>query len=382
MPPTYTKPDQRLARELREVARHAVALAKALTQGLNFQLPNDFPKDQLIEITETLASLPSGTAEGCGAPLQYARSRLPAIRRLHILSEELEEHPGPSDNAPPPVLRGALIDQRLRDLLASVTTALDEYHLISGHAPPDDPEGGIATLESTETASEAVESSIQLEARLADTKTIVDETTEADSPTADKLKRQISDARGLNKLARAELRMPKVMVGWYRRIVDSLKQYPEVIKSTAAALKTGADILHLGLKRWHEFERHGTTFLVSEFRKSCDTFIAIADRLDSQQGSKQTHDGNDEKAKVTDKRADQYPEITEDVRALESYFMRLSGGEIWNLDNKRNVALRTDTLIALMSSIAKVQETSLRTAGLNPRRIKAMINESFFAAGI
>ena len=378
----YTKPKQELARELREVARHAVALNKALTKGLNFELPNDFPKDQLIEITETLAGLPSGTAEGCGPPLQYARSRLPAIRRLHILSEELEERTGTSGEAPPPVLRGALIDQRLRDLLASVTTALDEYRLIRGYEPPDESEGRSATLKSADMASEAIDRSMRLEARLVDARNIVEETTEPGSQTADTLKRQISDARGLNKLARAELEMPKIMFGWYRRILDSLKQYPEMIKSTAATLKTGADILHIALKRWHEFEQHGTTFLVNEFKKSCDAFIAIADRLEVRQEPEQVRKGTRDRVRFPTKSSERYPEINEDVRALESYFMRLSGGEIWNLDNKRNVALRTDTLIALMSSIAKVQETGLRTAGLKSKHIERLINSSFFEAGL
>jgi|SRR5664279_6017425 hypothetical protein len=86
----YTQPHEELARELREVARDATALIDALTKGLNFDFSPDFPKDQLIEIARSLAQLPGGTAEGSRPSLEYARDRLPAIRRAHVLSEELD----------------------------------------------------------------------------------------------------------------------------------------------------------------------------------------------------------------------------------------------------------------------------------------------------
>jgi hypothetical protein len=126
MPLSHSQPDPGLARELREVARDAVALESALTTGLNFELPPNFPRDQLVEMTRSLAQLPSGTGEGCQAALAYARNRLPAIRREHVLSEELDTEASDPD-ATPAVVRGAFIDERLRHLIASVTTALDEY---------------------------------------------------------------------------------------------------------------------------------------------------------------------------------------------------------------------------------------------------------------
>src|SRR5205085_6578538 len=103
----YTGPDEGLARELREVARDANALIEALIRKINVPLPLDFPKDQLIEIAESLAGLPAGTAEGSRAPLEYARNRLPAIRRAHVLSEELDPAYADPDAAPLPVVRGA-----------------------------------------------------------------------------------------------------------------------------------------------------------------------------------------------------------------------------------------------------------------------------------
>jgi hypothetical protein len=100
MPLGYTQPSEGLARELREVARDAIALSEVLTEGLNFNLPPDFPKEQLIEITRSLMQLPGGTAEGCRPSLQYARDRLPAIRRAYVLSEELDVPTRDIDAAP------------------------------------------------------------------------------------------------------------------------------------------------------------------------------------------------------------------------------------------------------------------------------------------
>jgi hypothetical protein len=84
MPLNHSAPDEGFMRELREVARDAVALNEPLAKPLNFlnfELPPDFPKSQLIDICRSLAQLPDGTAEGSRPALEYARIRLPAIRR-------------------------------------------------------------------------------------------------------------------------------------------------------------------------------------------------------------------------------------------------------------------------------------------------------------
>lgn len=119
----YTRPNDMLLQELAEVSRDAHAVIEYLRAPNS--LPLSFPASQLIEIATTLGELPSGTAEGCRVPLEYARVRLPAIRRENILNEDaiaLQE-----DEAVPPLLRGMALDRCMRDLIASVTTALDEY---------------------------------------------------------------------------------------------------------------------------------------------------------------------------------------------------------------------------------------------------------------
>ena len=81
------RPDEALDRELRDVSRDALTLLEFL-RAPNIALPDTFPSNQLGEICQSLGDLPRGTAEGCRTPLEYARVRLPAIRREHILSEE------------------------------------------------------------------------------------------------------------------------------------------------------------------------------------------------------------------------------------------------------------------------------------------------------
>lgn len=280
----HSKPEEGLARELREVARNADALIEALTKGLNFKLPPDFPAGQLLDIARSLSEVPTGTAGGCRYLLEYGRSRLPAIRRAHVVSEELDFSTNVAD-APLLVVRGTLIDQRLRDLIASVTTAFDEYQRLAAEELEEPkPETGVSAPASL--TANAIGKSVQTEARLNAARQTLEETANPESAHADNLKRQFSDASGLNRLARAELRMPKMVLSWYRRIVDALKDYPGLLKKTATGLKEGADVLHLGFQRWHDFERNATTFLFDEFKKTCDAFIAIAVALERKRPQK------------------------------------------------------------------------------------------------
>src|SRR5712671_3460006 len=277
MPLNHGPPDDGFMRELREVARDALALNEVLTKPLNCDLPSDFPKKQLVDICRSLAQLPDGTAEGSRAALEYARNRLPAIRRAHVLSEELDVSKG---DLPPPVLRGALIDQRLRDLIASVTTALDEYRRLAAEEPAEESKPEAPVTPSAELTTEAIAKSTQLESTLTAAKTTVAATTKADSRPAEELKRQLNDALTLNRLARVELWMPTIFVNWYRRTVNALKDYPRLIRTAAARLRDDADIIRMGVERWHDFKRNSAIHLFDEFKKTCDTLEAVGVRLE------------------------------------------------------------------------------------------------------
>jgi len=325
MPLSHDAPDEGFMRELREVARDAIALNEPLTRQLNFDLPQDFPKSQLIDICRSLAQLPDGTAEGSRAALEYARNRLPAIRRVHVLSEELDTSRG---DLPPPVLRGALIDQRLASLIVSVTTALDEYRRLAAEEPADEsqPEAPVPPL--GEATNGAVARSAQLEAKLVEAKATVEAITNPNSPSAGNLKREINDAVGLNRLARVELQMPKIFVNLYRRIVYALKDYPQLISDTFTNLKLGADIAQMGYERWHEFKRSWATHLFEEFKKTCDMLVAVAVKLE-QRRAKANEDRMRAEGRI---KILVFPPACEEVRWIKPGVGRSSSEVFWDLE--------------------------------------------------
>lgn len=68
--------------------------------------------------------------------------------------------------------------------------------------------------------------------------------------------------------------------------------------------------------------------------------------------------------------------LAEDVRILESYFKRLADGELLNVDNKRNVAVRTDTLLSLMNSLRQFERENLEKLGYSATDIDDWILEA------
>jgi hypothetical protein len=185
----YTSPPSSLMIELREVATDAVALAKELAAAN--QLPPDFPVEQLQELLVELQSLPEGTAEGSRQPLEYARSRLPAIRRKFIQTEEQSRQPRADEEVPPPLTRGMVIDQRLGALVNSVTTALDEYRALASVELEDaaDTAPSVEIDVSSSIALEATVAARNAEQRLYEGVAEVTRVTEPTSTTADSLKR-------------------------------------------------------------------------------------------------------------------------------------------------------------------------------------------------
>ena len=118
-------PNEALARELRQVAVAAEALATTLKQVNNVVLPEGFPRDSMLDLCEALEGLPDGTAEGCRIDLEFARSFLPKVRRGFFA--DADDNRVPDDDTPPPLEREGALDLRLSSLFSAVGTALDEY---------------------------------------------------------------------------------------------------------------------------------------------------------------------------------------------------------------------------------------------------------------
>jgi hypothetical protein len=190
----HIKPDTSLLSELNEVSRDANSLSDYLR--LPNAVPLSFPSNQLTEICQSLGNLPYGTAEGCRAPLEYARVRLPAIRREFIFNEQ--DALPPQHDEMPPLTRGMTLDRLLRDLIASVSTALDEYRRQAtdsyddtvGSEPIVDPSG-------EPKVRKGIIESQELEHRLQAASQKVLETTLPESENADRLIRRLRDVEGI-----------------------------------------------------------------------------------------------------------------------------------------------------------------------------------------
>jgi hypothetical protein len=247
--------------ELREVASDALALAAELRKAN--RLPSHFPTEQLLELLVELQALVAGTAEGCRQPLEYARARLPAIRRKFIQTEEQSQQQRTDEDAPPPLTRGMTIDLRLGALVNSITTALDEYRALASVQDDDLADTAPSleidvTLPDVVNAMAASRSAGQLLVEHVDE---LERIAKPESVAADNLKRQMRDAWGLLSLTRTELRMPAFVPRWYGKMVEAITYYPKILRTTAKVLLVGVDVARPLTNAYHHFE-HGLHHLV------------------------------------------------------------------------------------------------------------------------
>jgi len=265
MPLRHVQPNEALARELLDVARDSELLLEFL-RAPN-AVPEWFPTTQVEEISRSLGDLPEGTAEGCRAPLEYARVRLPAIRREHIIMEDQAPAPKNEDETPP-LIRGMGLDRLFRDLIASVTTALDEYRLqASEHF--DDTVGPELAVDAHGDAGvrSAIDKSRAVEEQLHSAAETIGETTVPGSSRADRLRRTVKDAENVNRVARAELGMKTVVLRWFRAAVDAFQKFPAVIRKFGQAIVVAVDVAQPLRQRWNDFWSNLDNFAFNELRE-------------------------------------------------------------------------------------------------------------------
>jgi internalin A len=275
----HDRPDETLNRELTAVSHDSNALLEYL-RAPN-ALADTFPLSQLVELCQSLSDLPQGTAEGCREPLVIARERLPAIRREHIPSEDQIWPLADEDEMPPP-FRGGALDRFILNLLGAVTTALYEYRS-QATEPFDDavvPEP-VVDIPADSTVREAVARSRSVEAELRSADNEIREITVPGSSRADQLLRTIKDAEILNRVVRSELTMPSVALRWFRVAVDTLKDYPGLIRQSAGAIRLVVDVARPLVDRWHEFEANLSSFALDQLSKTAQAFDAVSHVLES-----------------------------------------------------------------------------------------------------
>ncbi len=278
----YSRPPDSLMEELEEVARDSIALSNEIAKANH--LPKDFPAQQLLELLKQLIELPKGTAEGCKTPLQYARQRIPAIRRSYIITEQKSAKQDTGGDEPPPLTRGMAIDKRLTALIGSIATALDEYRRLVGATdieiadtadslPKADRENDIRSAEKL--ATEAEETLTKAEAE-------VERLTKPESKNADDLKRQMRDTKRLFGISRVELRMPDFISKWYRATVDVLADKPDLLRKTSNIIDKGTDLTEVGLESFSKLTKSWRTGLYDALRCAASGLRDVADKWENE----------------------------------------------------------------------------------------------------
>lgn len=278
MPLLYSAPTPELAVELGEVRADASALFEVFKK-LNAPLPDTFPKTAVLDIAGALRELPDGTARGCLRPLTEAQAQLAAIRSQHIVHEDKDRLTWGEDG-PPPLFRGEPIDQHLRNLMSSVSTALQSANRIAAEEPePEEPQAGIQPSDTASTES-VIRHSLDAQKELLDERHALDQIRAPDSAHADALRRQVTDALVLNWLGRGELRMPRIISARLRRIAISLRDYPRLLFQSANLMAKGADFADYAYDKWNSLNDRIFKVGTQTIREIADDISDFAKKLE------------------------------------------------------------------------------------------------------
>jgi hypothetical protein len=245
----YESPSEDLAAELDEVRRDAVAVLQHLERGINAPLPKVFPRKLLTEIVASLIEIPNGTAHGSRETLLYAHVKLRTIRGDHIRVDQSSDIMDPE--APQP-LRGEPLDDRLKALISSVSTAIHVANRI-GLENLDIEDGEEPTVPVTPNAKELKRQTLQFGKRLSSRRTELDSIAIPGSENVDRLRRRLTDALLLNRLAHSELSSSRIMPIWLSRLGSSLREYPKLIIVAAQGVAVAADIAEWAHDKWSKF---------------------------------------------------------------------------------------------------------------------------------
>jgi hypothetical protein len=275
---SYGAPPPELAVELGEVRADAAALSDAIRQ-VNAPLPDTFPKSAVMEVANALRELPDGTARGCLRPLAEAQSQLAIIRSQHVVHDDHADSKASQDH--PPLFRGEPVDQRLRNLMSSVSTALQTASRLAAEEPePEVPDPGVEAPKDAARAS-LIEKSSKAQVELEDEKRDLDSIALPNSQRADTLRRRLTDVLVLNTLGRSELRMPRIVSARLRRIGAALREYPKLLRQSAELIARGTDVAEYAYHKWHELEERIFGAGTSTIREIANDIASYARKLEA-----------------------------------------------------------------------------------------------------
>ena len=279
MPLKRTRPATLLLLELENVARSAFELEQAI-EGVNF-LPDEFPKETLLEIAWTLKKVAHGTSEGCRIPLEYARHKLPSIRRLHV--RESTNSNSALTELPEHVIRDETIDVHLQKLITNVVTALDAYrHLAHSNedlVEIDDSKEVQHYSPATNIVRETAHEIVQQSEQFSNVSNSVDL---SESSEGERLSRLISDTSVYAKVTTVELSSDKASPRWLRTIGTALKNYPRTIRKAGKLIITGTHIAEIYFDVWSDFWSSFEKQIFSSVKKLGESTIEVGNYLEDQ----------------------------------------------------------------------------------------------------
>lgn len=273
--PTAMSKREQLQQELEEVEAASHVLQEYI-RAPNIPLPENFPELQLIEICSSLSNLRHGSAEGCRIPLEYARLRLPAIRRDFIARDSQE-----GANRQPIHSRGFGLDRPLAELTIAVSTALDAYSRISSEKLDDTV---IQELQvdpsSVPLTASTIEQSLFLSSEVEKTARQISSSFDGFDEKGDELGRSLRDAENLNILARAELR-GRVVVRWFRKVVGAFRLSPKKLRYVSKTLLLTKDAAQI----WDNFNAKVFQATIEALEETAQKFENEARALESKVGT-------------------------------------------------------------------------------------------------
>ncbi len=166
-----------------------------------------------------------------------------------MLVEDGNPHIGDS---PPSPKRGMLLDQHLKELIASVGTALAECRKQAGELADDEPEGEprVSNLADQSGASELAQQSKQVAEHSRDLNQELQSSKNSESVRSENLSRSLTDVEGLTTLVGVELGAKFAVLSWLKSLGKHLSNYPELLRKIGSALDIGADIAVPAWNRW------------------------------------------------------------------------------------------------------------------------------------
>jgi Leucine-rich repeat (LRR) protein len=257
-------------REFDAVAKRAQNFAAAISAAN--RLPDDFPKEQVKDICESLVLLPFGTTQGGRDQLGYANLRLPDVRGEFFSLEQQNE-----DGQP---IREETLDDTFSLLIAAVATAIGTIDREAGKRPPEEPPALRYGVDPSDTliagamtsGRMAIESLDRIGQSLKDI-------TNPHSENADRLRRRVSDGSGLVRMAKAEIGFHKIVPVWTRKLGESIDTIPVGLRNAADLIDLTIDLASPYIEQWSEIKRDIRQVITKHIKQFTKNLRTNADRI-------------------------------------------------------------------------------------------------------